>query len=80
MFWCEFCEICQNTLFAEQHRTTVSDYSGNNSSEGSIAKGNCNYETKTKAHLLISARSQVIKKGSPGERIGLRSRLSQISN
>ena len=25
--FCEFCEICQNTFSAEDHRTTGSDYS-----------------------------------------------------
>ena len=35
MFSCEFCEICKNTFLAEQLRTTASDYSRINSSEGS---------------------------------------------
>ena len=41
VFSCEFCEICKNTFFAEQHRTTASDYSSINSSEGSTGKPNC---------------------------------------
>ena len=41
VFSCEFCKICKNTFFAEQHRTTASDYSNINSSEGSIGKRNC---------------------------------------
>ena len=38
VFSCEFCEICKNTFFAEQHRTTAPDYSSINSREGSIDK------------------------------------------
>ena len=34
VFSCEFCETCKTTLFAEQHRTTASEYSSINSSEG----------------------------------------------
>ena len=41
IFSCEFCEICKNTFFEEQHRTTASDYSSVNSSEESIGKKNC---------------------------------------
>ena len=41
VFSCEFCEICKSTFFAEQHRTTASDYSSINSSERSIGKWNC---------------------------------------
>ena len=40
LFW-ECCKIYKNTCFAEQHRTTASDYSSINSSEGSIGKQNC---------------------------------------
>ena len=36
----EFCEISKNTVFAEHHRTTASDYSNINSSEGGIGKQN----------------------------------------
>ena len=39
-FSCEFYEIWKNTFFAEQHRTTASDYSSINSSEGCIGKQN----------------------------------------
>ena len=46
VFSCEFCEICKNNFFAEQHRTTASDYSSINSSEGSIGKRTVNYDTK----------------------------------
>ena len=55
VFPCEFCEICKNSFFAEQHRTTASDYSSINSSEGTIVKWNwtVNYDTKTKAYILI---------------------------
>ena len=35
-FSCEFCEIYKNTFFAEHHRTTASDYSSINSSDGGI--------------------------------------------
>ena len=51
VFSCEFCEIYKNTFFAGQHRTTASVYSNINSSEGSIVKQN--FETKTKAYILI---------------------------
>ena len=37
VFSCEFCKICKNTFFAEQHQTTASDYSSINTSEGSTA-------------------------------------------
>ena len=37
VFSCEFCEICKNTFFAEQHLATASDYN----SEGSTGKRNC---------------------------------------
>ena len=40
VFSCEFFEICKNTFFAEQHRTTTFDYSSINSSEGSAGKRN----------------------------------------
>ena len=33
LFSCEICEICRNTFFAENHRTTASDYSSINKSE-----------------------------------------------
>ena len=39
-----------------------------------------NYKTRTKAHVLILASVQVIKKGSPGEREGFRSRRLLTSN
>ena len=41
VFYCEFYEIYKNTLFAGQKRTTASDYSIINSSEGSTGKRNC---------------------------------------
>ena len=40
VFSSEFCGIWKNTFFAEQHRTTASDYSSINSSEGCIGKQN----------------------------------------
>ena len=30
VFSCDFCEICKNNIFAEQHRTTASDYNSIN--------------------------------------------------
>ena len=45
-FSCEFCEICKNTCFAEQHRTIASDYSSINSSEEGTAKRNCEFWDK----------------------------------
>ena len=41
VFSCQFCGICKNTFFAEQHRTTDSHYSSINSIKGSIGKRNC---------------------------------------
>ena len=46
MFYCNFCKICKNTLVAEQHRTTASDYSTTNSSESKSANKTLNYDTK----------------------------------
>ena len=53
VFSCQFCETCKNTFFAEQYRTTDSDYSSINSSQVSIGKRNCNYDTQTRAYALI---------------------------
>ena len=53
VFSCEFCGISKNTFFEEQHWTTAFDYSNINSSEGSIGKRNCNYDTQNKACILI---------------------------
>ena len=63
VFSFEFCRICKNTFLAEQHRTTASDYSSINSSGGSIGKKNVNYDTQTKAYLLIWVRSVKLLKG-----------------
>ena len=46
VFSCEFCKICKNTFFAEQHRTTASDYSSINSCKGSTGKRNCELRDK----------------------------------
>ena len=64
LFWCifcEFCETCNITFFAEQRWTTASEYSGINSSEGVIVlvKETVNYDIKTKAYVLICARSAI---------------------
>ena len=40
VFSCEIFEIWKKTFFAEQHRTTASDYSSVNSSQESIGKQN----------------------------------------
>ena len=40
VFSCEFCEIYKNFFFAENYRTTASDYSSINSNEGRINKRN----------------------------------------
>ena len=40
VFSCEFCEICENTFFVEQHRANASDYGSINGSGGSIGKRN----------------------------------------
>ena len=44
VFSCELCEICKNIVFVEQNRTTASDYSSINSSEGSINKLNYKFQ------------------------------------
>ena len=49
VFSCEFCEIFENILFAEQHWITASDYS----SIGVLVNQSVNYDTKTKAYILI---------------------------
>ena len=48
VFSCEFCEICKSTFFAEQHRTTVSDYSITVSVvvKGVFASETVNHDTK----------------------------------
>ena len=67
IFFVNFSEICVKTYFAEQHRTTASDYSSINSSEV-LANETVNYDT-TEAYVLIWARSvRFFKKGSPGKR------------
>ena len=55
VFSCEFCGICKNTFFAKQYRTTASDYSSINR-KGVFANETVNYDTQTKAHVLIWAR------------------------
>ena len=46
VFSCEFCEIRKNTCFAEQHRTTASDYSSINIVvKGILANETVNYDT-----------------------------------
>ena len=47
VFSCEFCETCEINFFAEQHRTTASEYSR----EYCIGKRTVNYDTKTKAYV-----------------------------
>ena len=73
LFWCifcEFCETCNITFFAEQRWTTASEYSGINSSEGVIVlvKETVNYDIKTKAYVLICARSAIYQKGHPRQK------------
>ena len=41
VFSYEFCEICKNTFFAEDHRTTASYYGSINGNEGRTGKRNC---------------------------------------
>ena len=57
VFSYEFCKICKNTFFTEQHGTTASDYSSINSNEGSIGKRNCKLWSKTEEYILNWARS-----------------------
>ena len=52
VFSCQFCETCKITFFAEQHRTTASEYSR----EHCIVNETVNYDTKTKA-LEVSKNS-----------------------
>ena len=51
VFSCEYCEIFKNSLFAEEHRTTASDY--REYWQGVLANETVNYDTKTKAYILI---------------------------
>ena len=61
VFWCFLVNFAKliRSRFAEQHRTTVSEYSSINSSAGStvLANETVNYDTKAKAYLLIEVRS-----------------------
>ena len=41
VFSCEICKICWNNFFKEHHRSTASDSSSMNNTEGRIAKQNC---------------------------------------
>ena len=59
VFSCEFCKICKNTFFTEQHWTTASDYSSIHSSEESTGNQTVNYETRTKAYVLLKREVQV---------------------
>ena len=62
VFSYEFCEICNNTFFAEQHRTTASDYSSINSSEGSIGKRiNCDTKINWSISINLSQKSKLLK-------------------
>ena len=57
-FSCKFCEICQNTVFAEQHRKTVSDYTSINTvGKGALGNKTVNYGAKAKSYVFIWARS-----------------------
>ena len=50
VFSCEFCEICKNPFFAEQHRATASDYSSSIVANKVLANETVNYDTRTKAY------------------------------
>ena len=50
VFSCEFFEICENTFFEEHHRTTTSEYSSINSSEGEVANKTVNYGKEIKTY------------------------------
>ena len=81
VFSCEFCEICKNTLFLEQHRTTASDYSSINSSQGSIGKRNYKLGYKNLSICInLSQKCELLKKRSPAERTSFGSSRSQTSN
>ena len=65
LFWCflvNFGKFAKTPFFVEQHRATAPDYSSINSSKGSIGK-TVNYETKTKAYVLIWTGSVIYQKG-----------------
>ena len=51
VFSCELCEICKNIFFVEQNRTSASDYSSINSSEGSISKLNYKFKLQELKHV-----------------------------
>ena len=81
VFSCGFCEFCKNTLFVEQHRTTASDYSSMNSSQGSISKRNYKLGFKNLSICInLSQKCKLLKRGSPAERTSFRSSRSKTSN
>ena len=57
MFSCKFWGICKNAFFAEQHRTTASDYSSINSSEVVLANETVNYDTKALREKCLNSKS-----------------------
>ena len=63
MFSREFCEICKNTVLAEQLRTTASHYGSINSSEGSTDKLNCELWNKNESICInLSQKPKLLKR------------------
>ena len=53
VFFCQFCGICKNTFFAEQYPTADSIIAVSIIAKGVLANETVNYNTKTKAYVLI---------------------------
>ena len=67
---CFIANYCRDTLFAEQLRTTSSDYSSINSTEMKSTNETVNYDTEIKAYQF-ELEVGVMKNINPGERTGL---------
>ena len=80
VFSCYFCKIYKNTFLQKSTGRLLLIIVVSIVAKRVLANETVNYKTKTKAHVLILASVQVIRKGSPGERAGFRSRRLQTSN
>ena len=58
---CEICDICGDNFFAENHRTTASDYSSTIVVKGELANETVNCDTKTKAYTNLSWKFKLLK-------------------
>ena len=53
VFSCQVCRICKNTFLAEQYRMTDSIIAVSIVAKGVLGNETVNYDTQTKAHVLI---------------------------